>query len=478
MSESVLAILCKEFTTLSIHDIEFLERLAEEIPYTSNLTNTDIFIDALTHNGEDAIVLAWAKPLKAHSLYRRSVVGEIATSTSEPAVFQTFQTKELSRDIRGISQEGIPIAQTVVPIFSASSQIIGVLIMEKDISKDLEKEEHVELLSQTAERLSSTLVYLSATEPRFEDWLGSGIFILEKQGKITYVNQAAAQMYQNLIGKEPLGQNFFFGLLECTSLDSVLERLKNPKEVSILHNTYLFQSHPLFSYGEMSGCVVSYQDITNLRRKEQELHAQSTIIREIHHRVKNNLQSVASLLRLQSRRSNSELVQTEFAASINRIITIATVHEVFALQSWDKIDLIELSQRLMEGLVESYLPAEQDVETIVEGSQLFLSSKKAVPLALVINELLTNSLKYGVSQVESGKLKMSISEVNHSLYITVEDNGPGFETKNVSEKSKHLGLQIVESLIRDQLGGIFTIERLDEMTRATVVIPNDLEDLR
>lgn len=472
MSESVLARLCKEYTILSDTDIQILERIAEEIPYTANLADTDIFIDALTHNGEDAIVLAWAKPQKAHSLYRRSVVSEIATATSEPAVFQAFHTKEPSRDVRGISQEGIPIAQTVVPIFNTASQIIGVLIMEKDITKDLEKEEHVELLSQTAERLSSTLVFLSATESGFEDWLGSGIFILEKQGKITYVNKAATQMYLNLLDKDPLGQDFFFKLLDCDSVESVLERLKNPSEVSILQNTYLFQSHPLFSYGEISGCVLSFQDITNLRRKEQELNAQSMIIREIHHRVKNNLQSVASLLRLQARRSNSELVQTEFAASINRIMTIARVHEVFALQSWDKIDLIELAQRLMKGLVESFLPPDQEVETIVEGYQLFLSSKQAVPLALVINELLTNSLKYGVSRVESGILKMTITESSHTLRLTIEDNGPGFSSKSATEKSKHLGLQIVDSLIRDQLGGTFTIERIANMTRATVSIPN------
>lgn len=472
MSESVLAMLCKEFTALSGEDIQILERLAEEIPYTANLTDTDIFIDALTHNGEDAIVLAWAKPQKATSLYKRSVVSEIATAKSEPAVFRTFHTQEPCRDLRGISQEGIHIAQTVVPIFNRLSRIIGVLIMEKDITKDLEKEEHVELLSETAERLSSTLVFLSATESSFEDWLGSGVFILEKQGKITYVNYAAAQMYKNIMGSDPLGQDFFFKLLNCESLDSVIERLKNPSEITILQNTYLFQSHPLFSYGDMNGCVVSYQDITNLRRKEQELNAQSTIIREIHHRVKNNLQSVASLLRLQARRSNSDLVQTEFAASINRIMTIATVHEVFALQSWDKIDLIELSQRLMQGLVESFLPPEHEVETIVEGDQLFLSSKQAVPLALVINELLTNSFKYGVSQVKKGELKMSISESNDILQVTVEDNGPGFASTSVPEKSKHLGLQIVDSLIRDQLGGIFTIKRIDGMTRATVTIPN------
>jgi len=474
MKESSLALLCKEYTTLSDRDIQILEYLAEEIPYTSNLTNTDIFIDALTPNGSDSIVLAWAKPKNAPSLYKRSVVGEIATPTSEPAVYQTFQFRSQHRDVRGVSQEGIPIAQTVVPVFNPDGDTIGVLIMEKDISKDLEQEEHVELLSATAERLSSTLVYLSTTEPWFEDWLGSGIFILDKLGKITYVNKTAADMYQDLFTRDPLGEDFL-PLIRCDSLENASERFKNPAELTIEQNTFLFQSHPLFSYGDVSGCVMSYQDITDLRRTEQELHAQSTVIREIHHRVKNNLQSVASLLRLQSRRSNSELVRAEFEASINRIISIATVHEVFEFQSWDKVDLSELAKRVLNGLVESYLPSDQEIETVVEGYPLFVTSIQAVPLALVINELLTNSLKHGVSRVKHGKLKITIAESNQSISLTVEDNGPGLEMKTESEKDDHLGLQIVDSLIRDQLGGTFNLERHDTITRASVVIPMDLE---
>lgn len=476
MKESSLALLCEEYTKLPNEDIQILECLAEQIAYTSNLTNTDIFIDTLTTNGSDSIVLAWARPQNAPSLYKRSVVGEIATPTSEPAVYHTFQTQRQHRDVRGISQEGIPIAQTVVPIFNTHGEVIGVLIMEKDISKDLEQEEHVKFLSQTAERLSSTLVYLSSTEPWLDDLLGSGVFILNKQGRITYVNKTASELYQELFGKNPLGEDFL-SVMQCKSLENVLERFNNTNELVIEQSTFLFKSYPLFSYGEVNGCFISYQDITNLRRTEQELHAQSTLIREIHHRVKNNLQSVASLLRLQSRRSDSELVRAEFEASINRIISIATVHEVFEFQSWDKVDLSELAKRILNGLIESFLSTDQDIETAVEGYHIFVSSFKAVPLALVINELLTNSLKYGVNKVQQGRLKITIAESTNSISISVEDNGPGLKTKIMSGKRNHLGLQIVDSLIREQLKGTFNLERINTNTRALVIIPKDAEGL-
>lgn len=471
MKPLTLRQLCSRYTRLSNKDIEMLESMAAQLIYISDITGTDIFIDALSANGVDAIVLAWASPATGRSLYKQSVVGQMAYALSEPAVHKTLTTGEKSINVRGVSQEGIPIAQTVVPIFNAE-KVIGVLIMEKDISEELRQQEHVQFLSQTAERLSNTLIYLSTTGSKFEDWLGNGIFVLNKTGKITYANKAAVEMYQTSSGINPLGHDFSFSIINCESLEQLLETFKNPVELTILNKCYLLQAHPLFTYAEISGCVISFQDITDLRRKEQELDAQSTIIREIHHRVKNNLQNVAALLRLQMRRSESELVRTEFAASINRIISIATVHEVFALQSWDAIDLIELSSRILKSLLESSALPEHQINTILEGHHVQLPSKQAVPLALVINELLTNSLKHGLAQVEEGEIVIKIVEGQEDIKIYISDNGPGIkEMKRLEDSNRHLGLQIVDSLIVDQLGGVFRLERDQEKTRAIVCFP-------
>ena len=170
------------------------------------MTGNDIFIDALTRNNNDAIVLAWAKP-KEKSLYKCSVVGKLAYASSEPAVYQTFKTGEVTRDLRGLSQEGVPIAQTVAPILDGQ-KVIGVLIMERDISKELEQEGQVEFLSHTAEQLSTTLMHLSTAESSFEEWLGNGIFVLNKQGKIIYANRIATNILKTHCRQEALGNNF------------------------------------------------------------------------------------------------------------------------------------------------------------------------------------------------------------------------------------------------------------------------------
>ena len=462
--------LCKEYTNLSQADVEILEAMALQIPCTAELTGTDIFIDAPLKDGVDAIVLAWACP-KNQSLYGHSVVGELAYATSEPAVYSTFQTGRTSRNVRGVSQEGIPIAQTVVAIRNKKDDVIGTLIMERDISEELRQEEQVEFLTQTAERLSNTLMYLSMTGSQFENWVENGIFVLNKNSKITYVNKKAAKIFLEYHGFEALGRDFLFTMFNCSTLNELLATLENPADFIILNKSYLFEAFPLVTYGDLSGCVISFRDITDLRKKEQELSAKSTVIKEIHHRVKNNLQTVAALLRLQMRRSDLEVVKAEFLASINRIISIAMVHDVFACQNCDSVDLSELSQRILSSLLESSMSPEQSIETHFEGQTLHLPSIQAVPLALVINELLTNSFKHGVCCLEKGVINLSITEKNGSIYLIIKDNGPDPDVPLDPVKQRRLGLQIVDSLVGEQLGGEFRMERIEGMTIVTVSFP-------
>jgi two-component sensor histidine kinase len=462
--------LCKRYTNLSETDIEILEQVSVHLPCISELTGNDIFIDALTRNNIDAIVLAWAKPT-GYSLYSTSVVGELAYHTNEPAVYHTLKTGELNRDVRGISQEGVPIAQTVAPILNRNQQIIGVLIMERNIAKELQQEEKVEFLSYSAEKLSSTLMFLSIAEKNFEEWLGNGIFVLNKKGEITYANKNAAKIFKQLAGKEALGTKFFILFPNCFSMSEIFECLKKPLEIHENGSFYRFQSYPLISHGQLSGCAISVQDLTDLKKKEQELNTQSIIIKEIHHRVKNNLQNIAAVLRLQMRRSESDAVKTEFLASINRIMSIALVHEVFAVQNWDITDLDEFCKRILTLLIESSGVFSEKIHTKVEGTAIKVSSNQAIPLALVINELITNSIKHGICPSEGGQIIISVNEKNGMINLIISDSGSKANKQSLRIPKKGLGMQIVESLVQDELEGFFRFERKNGITRAMIFFP-------
>ena len=173
------------------------------------------------------------------------------------------------------------------------------------------------------------------------------------------------------------------------------------------------------------------------------------------------------------RRSDLDIVKAEFSASINRIISIAMVHDVFACHNRDSVDLRELSQRILSSLLESSMSPEQSIEAHVEGQTLHLTSLQAVPLALVINELLTNSFKHGVRFLENGIIILAISEKRGTISLTVRDNGPDPEMPFDQVKQRRLGLQIVDSLVGDQLGGEFRMERIEGMTIVTVSFPKD-----
>lgn len=462
--------ICKKLTSLSGSDIEILEQVSLQLPFISELTGNDIFIDAMTKNNTDAVVLAWAKP-SGNSLYSTSVVGELAYRNNEPAVYHTMTTGEISRDVRGVSQEWVPMAQTVIPIRNHEQKVIGVLIMERNISKELQQEEKVELLSYTAEKLSSTLMFLSMTEKNFEDWVGNGIFIINKQGKITYANKIAAKIFNELVGKKAFGTDFFILMPDCYSVPDVLECLKNPLDIHKGEHFYRFLSYPLITHGEVSGCAISVQDLTDLKKKERELNIQSIIIKEIHHRVKNNLQNIAAVLRLQMRRSESDAVKTEFEASINRIMSIALVHEVFAAKNWDTMNLYELCKRLLNLLIDNSEVDPQKIQAGVKGPAIPLSSRQAIPLTLIINELITNSIKHGIDQDKGGQIIISFNEKNGMINLTVSDSSEKAGKRSLSMSPKGLGMKIVESLVNEELEGFFRFQRKNGVTRAMVCFP-------
>lgn len=461
--------LCAQYTSLNASDVMILESMADHLPAIAVLTGNDIFIDALTLNGEDSIVLAWAHPPE-RSLYHESVVGQLAFVDSEPAVYKSLISGEMSREVRGISQEGIPISQTVSAIRNQADKVIGVLIMEQDITKQVWQEERVAFLSQTVEHLGDTLMHLSMTESTFEAWLANGLFIVNKYGKIIYANNAAKKLTE---GKGIKTANNDFGVIfpDCTTLAQLLDKLKNPVEISLAGECYRIEAFPLIMDDEINGCAVSVQDITDLRNKEHELNIKSTIIREIHHRVKNNLQNIASILRLQMRRSESELVKDEFKESINRLVSIALVHELYATQTWDTISLIELAQRILDNTIQNESPPDHHINAHVEGAQVELGSNQAIPLSLVINELITNSLKHGIAPLGEGEIIIRITEDEAMVKLSVINSGPPQEQPLPDIPKNSLGLKIVEALAVRQLGGSFELIRNFDHTEATVCIP-------
>ena len=458
--------LCRDYTDLTEEDVQILVEYGDKIDSMALLTSNDIFIDALTSNQKDSVVLAWARPEKK-SLYNKSVVGDLAYSENEPGVYKTSTSGKISRAISGLSQEGVPIAQTVVPIKNGD-KVIGVLIMERDMTREIEQEQEVNVLKETVEFLKKSLMELNIVESYFADWFNNGIFVLNSECKIIYVNKAAHDLFVREENKEPMGNDLSKLLGSFKDLKDMLGKISSPTELALRDEVYNLHFHPIGIQDDLEGAVIIAQDMTELRIKERELQGKDMLIREIHHRVKNNLQNIAAILQLQMRRTNSEEARNAFQASISRILSIAAAQNVFSRQSFDTVKLKELLSYILNSTLESYKLETQNILAVVEGKNVEISSSQAIPVALIANEVISNSMKHGIKEDETGEIRININESQNVVIMEFYDSGKSELVYNSSDENK-LGLQIVKALSKEQLGGTFTISKVNGETKAEII---------
>jgi two-component sensor histidine kinase len=193
-------------------------------------------------------------------------------------------------------------------------------------------------------------------------------------------------------------------------------------------------------------------------------------IREIHHRVKNNLQTVASLLRLQMRRGLPEESKVHFVDSLNRIVSIASVYEIILSNSsgQDDVEIFSLIEKIGDMLVYSDDHDHNNISIEYSGAKLLIDSKIAVSVALIINELIQNCIKHAFAQMIEGKINVIIEENNHMIKVLVSDNGIGVSTP----LSPSLGLDIVKMMVEHDLSGRFRIQGTNHGTDALLEFPS------
>jgi two-component sensor histidine kinase len=180
------------------------------------------------------------------------------------------------------------------------------------------------------------------------------------------------------------------------------------------------------------------------------------LAQEIHHRVKNNLQTVASLLRLQARDTNAD-PRKALEDSVNRVLAIAAVHEVLTERQDEEVELRDLIDRLRAMLVQG-LGGKKHVEARL--ASISLAGSRATALALVFSELLQNALEHGGDDV-----RIELAQRDGDAVLAIDDSGTG-----ISGGGDGTGLSIVRALVRDELKGSFEL-RVDGATRAEVVFP-------
>lgn len=197
------------------------------------------------------------------------------------------------------------------------------------------------------------------------------------------------------------------------------------------------------------------------------LMVRSAIIQEMHHRVKNSLQTVASLLRIQLNRRGEGTPEEMLRESINRIISISAVHDLLSGEEIDRIGLRQVAETIVTLTTQSLARPDQNLVTEVRGDDVALPSSKATSIALILNELVHNAIEHGFAGRTGGNLRVLVQWSHPRVIVEVANDGAPVPASIDPKKSRSLGLQIVETIAKNDLGGAFTLETTD-VTRARV----------
>ena len=314
---------------------------------------------------------------------------------------------------------------------------------------------------------------VSASSPR----VGDGFIRLDVDGVVAYASPNALSAYHrmgltaeleghNLVAfTRPLISDSFEAAELAGHIGQALAGGSGTRmEIDAGGATVLLRTLPLVVDGESAGAAVLVRDVTEVKRRDRALLSKDATIREIHHRVKNNLQTVAALLRLQARRTNNDEARDALMESVRRVAAIAQVHEALSISVHEEVNLDEVIDRILP-IMNDVARVDAPIRIRREGSLGVLDGDRATALVMVVTELVQNAVQHGFSNTDDivgtkgavvdkkGAVVIRAQRSARWLDVVVHDDGrglpPGFDLDN----SDRLGLQIVRTLVSAELDG-------------------------
>ncbi len=458
--------LCRKYTDLSEEEIQVIEMMAGTLQPLANLEAADIFVDCPCKD-KDAVVVAEAKPEEVPSAYKNSVVGMLAKEENEPAVARTFRLGVATKYMKARTQENNYTIQSVEPI-KYNSRVIGVLIREKRIKEDGETSEEW----GSYEAIETPLNHMINENEWLTESIDEGLLLVDYKGRVSFRNLYARELFQNLgYVRDILGQKYKnICLTEWSDTPEGADRIKEVR----CGNYYLrVRQIPLMNQNIRFAVII--RDITWNREQEKNLILKSVAVKELNHRVKNNLQTIASLLRLQARREEKEETKQVLYESISRILSISATHQLLSQSGEACVSLMEVLENVRRNAVQPFLRTDLSFNLEITGDNLVVDSEIATSVALAVNELLQNCMKYAFKGRKEGHVWIRIEKGKVYSRLTVKDDGIGFDPEKI--RSGSLGLNIVKTMVQDKLHGKFTIRSGREGTEAEFDFINEPTDL-
>lgn len=473
-------------------DVEWLNLLIGDWQLVADLVNCDLVLWVQAKDEKDFIAAAHSRPSSAGTLFYRDIIGEPPAKLWSKQVSKAFtsgthQDLPVPDNYDGISMRirAVPVRRRLKANQNQYSDPIAVVTVHTNLS---------EVRDPTKQRINFRNVGNELLEmieegsyPDFQNATGSkrgaprandGLVILDETDIVTFASPNALSAFNRFgIAGELVGQN-----LQLAMEKAFGKKLRSDEDLAVVVNgrapwradaqgptvTLSLRAVPLKSKNERTGAIIMCRDVSELRRQERELITKDATIREIHHRVKNNLQTVASLLRIQARRTDSEEAKDALDQAMRRVAAIALVHDTLSTGLSQEVNFDEVFERVLKLTSEVAASVGTSVKTIVDGKFGQLPSEKATSLAMAITEIVTNAVQHGMAE-RSGVVHVSAERKGKKLTVTISDNGKGLPEGKLQEG---LGTSIVKSLIEGELrGSINWFSPKEGGTRVVVELP-------
>ncbi|GAA1172607.1 histidine kinase N-terminal domain-containing protein [Nesterenkonia xinjiangensis] len=463
-------------------DADWLHALVADWQMLSDLAFSDLVLwfphtaeGFVTAEGRSYIALAQARPSTTQTVVHRDVVGDRIRADLKPMVERAWRYQVETNS----SDEGRPaparMRVTAIPLIRGG-RTLAVMTLHFSVTT-LRTPSRLEL---TYRRCASDLLVMvregrwPETHVEFSAYggaprVGDGLLRLDVEGKITFASPNAVSalsrlgVADSLEGRSLAGigaelERAAGGVVDETRPLLLTGRRAMRAELEAHGAAVTLRSIPLYKEGERFAALVLCRDVTELRRRDRQLMSKDATIKEIHHRVKNNLQTVSALLRMQSRRMDSQEGREGLRRAMRRVETIAMVHDSLSKGLEESVDVDELMRRQLR-LAAEMAQSERRVETRLTGSFGQLSPDMVTPLALVITEVVANAVEHGFGPDPAGRKLVVQMSVRRSadaagrerLELEIVDDGVGLPAEGWEPG---LGLQIVKTLVRGELSGV------------------------
>ncbi len=442
---------------LSKDVIDHLENVAANLQLIADLWYGDASLAVVNRAGELAI-LADARPSTAADPIPESRAGLVLTREDEPEAYEATTRREPVMGERRKAPSGAWQTTEAYPI--GSPVVTGVVLRAfgEQVENTTSRMENAFI--EAARELLATLRDAPLLDRRSGKpfWAlrraGDGVLRVSPRGIVTYASPNAVGIMRNAgVEKRVTGMHASelpgggWGISPVLGASGALAT-----EQEVAGHILGYRSLSL-----ATSVLVLVEDLTEARRRERELTVKEATIREVHHRVKNNLQTIASLLRMQARRSQNEEVRRALAEAVERAGSMATVHDMLAHSQEECVDFAEVARRVV-GLVRTSVVGDDPRFAVrVSGVTGPVDAGPATSLALVLTELVHNSLEHAFGPNDRGTVSVDLSRDTDGLLLIVRDDGRGLPQDFDPARSRGLGLSIVRTLVEEDLGGSLSL---------------------